>query len=302
MKKAILLLLLPGMLFAQNITLVMTVDWEGRSISLKNISAIGKFRSAYPEIPMLHFLNPGYFTKDYVDADLKNIINAVIRPEDERGLHIHAWKSLVQYCGINYQSKPTFADIDENCSDGKECGHTVSLEYAYSQPELSQLIKCSQEILANQGFGEAKSFRAGGWQLGTKLAQALTENNITLDSSRTDGKVLIPQWGENSNLVQMVLKLHPTASSVDQPFELLPGLMELPNNGCLADYTPASTLLKIFKENVKAGKRYFVTGFHLETADAYLPQLEKGLAEIKKYALENKIQINWAPFPLEFKN
>jgi hypothetical protein len=178
MKKALLSLLLPGMLFAQNITMVMTVDWEGRNISFKNISAIQKFRSAYPEIPMLHFLNPAYFTKEYVDADLKEKINSVLRPQDERGLHIHAWKSLVQYCGVNYQSKPTIADIDENCSDGKDCGHTVSLEYAYSQTELSQLVKCSQAILANQGFGEPKSFRAGGWQLGTKLAQALAENNF----------------------------------------------------------------------------------------------------------------------------
>lgn len=302
MKKALLLLLFPGMLFAQKITMVMTVDWEGRSISLRNISAIQKFRSAYPEITMLHFLNPAYFTKEYVEADLKEKINSVLRPSDEKGLHIHAWKSLVQYCGVNYQPKPTFADIDENCTDGKECGHTVSLEYAYSQTELSQLVKCSKEILGKQGFGEAKSFRAGGWQLGTKLAQALAENNITLDSSRTDGKVLIPQWGKDSNLVMMVQKLHPTASSIDQPFELLPGLMELPDNGCLADYTPASTLLKMFKENVKNGNRYFVLGFHLETAEIYLPQLEKGLSEIKKYAQENKVQINWAHFPLEIKN
>lgn len=299
MKRTLFLLLLPGMLFAQNITMVMTVDWEGRTISYRNLSAILKFQSAHPEIPMLHFLNPAYFTKKYVEADLKNKIDSVLRPQDERGLHIHAWKSLVEYCGINYQSKPSFADIDENCRDGLDCGHTVSLEFAYSTAELSQLVKCSKEILIREGFGDAVSFRAGGWQLGAKLAQALAENNITLDSSRTDGSALIPQWGPNSKLVQMVTKLHPGASSIDQPYELLPGLMELPNNGCLADYTPAKTLFKLFQDNIKAGKSYFVTGFHLETADTYLPELEKGLVEIKKYAREKNIQINWAHFPLE---
>ncbi len=75
--------------------------------------------------------------------------------------------------------------------------------------------------------------------------------------------------------------------------------MELPNNGCLADYTPAPKLLKLFQDNVKAGKTYFVTGFHLETADTYLPELEKGLVGLKKYARENNIQINWAHFPLK---
>ncbi len=101
--------------------------------------------------------------------------------------------------------------------EGKDCGHTVSLEFAYSQRDLSQLVKCSKEILFNYGFGNAKSFRAGGWQLGN-LAQALAENNFTLDSSRTDAKVLIPQWEKDSKLVQMVLKLHPNASAIDQPF------------------------------------------------------------------------------------
>jgi hypothetical protein len=299
MKMFFLILLFPGLLFAQKITMVMTVDWEGRNISEKNISAIQKFRNNHPEIPMLHFLNPAYLIRPGADIEkLINQINSVLRNDDERGLHIHAWKSLVEYCGVNYKASPTFANFDENCQDGKDCGHTVSLEFAYSQNDLSQLVKCSKEILFNHGFGNPKSFRAGGWQFGRNLAQALAENNFIMDSSKTDAKVLIPQWGKDSNLVQMVLKLHPNASAIDQPFEIFPGLKELPDNGCLADYTPPSTLLSLFKENAENGGGFFVTGFHLETADVYLPQLEKGLELIKKYSQENNVQINWAKFPI----
>lgn len=300
MKKAFLFFFfISGSLFAQKITMVMTVDWEGRNISEKNISAIQKFRKDHPEIPMLHFLNPAYLIRPGADTEkLINQINSVLKNGDEKGLHIHAWKSLVEYCGLIYKAYPTFADIDENCKDGKDCGHTVSLEFAYSQKELGQLVKCSKEILFNFGFGNAKSFRAGGWQFGGNMAQALSENNFTMDSSRTDAKVLIPQWGRESNLVQMVLKLHPTASAIDQPFEILPGLIELPDNGCLADYTPASTLLSLFKKNAENGGGFFVTGFHQETAELYLPQLEKGLDLIKKYSQDNNVQINWAQFPM----
>ncbi len=303
MKKIIFFFLFPGLIFASNINMVMTVDWEGRNISWHNIEAIKNFRKLHPEIPMLHFLNPAYYTKEDANfAFLNKKINSVLFPQDERGLHIHAWKSLVNFCGLEYKSGPSFGDGDENCNvRDNDCGHTVSLEYAYSQEELNELVKCSNDILEKQGLGRPKSFRAGGWQLGPKLSQALADNHFLLDSSRTDASVLIPQWGENSNLVQMVFKLHPTASALDRPFELLPGLMELPDNGCLADYTPASILLELFQKNVKGGNAYFVLGFHLETAANYLPQLDKGLKEIYNYASENNIQINWAHFPLSLK-
>jgi hypothetical protein len=299
MIKVFIFLLLPGFLFAQNITLVMTVDWEGKKISEKNISAIQKFRNNHPEIRMLHFLNPAYLIRPGADPEkLINQINSVLRDEDERGLHIHAWKFLVEYCGINYKASPSYANFDESCKNGKECGYTVSLEFAYSQKDLSKLVKCSKEILINYGFGEPKSFRAGGWQFGRKLAQALAENNFNWDSSRTDPEVLMPLWRRESNLVQMLLKLHPNASGIDQPFQILPGLIELPNNGNLADYTPPSRLLNLFKKNVENGGGFFVTGFHLDTADFTLPKLEKGLELIKKYSQENNVQINWAHFPI----
>lgn len=86
---------------------------------------------------MLHFLNPAYYTKPTSPPDevLTSLTRFVLRPNDEIGLHIHAWKSLVEYCGLNYKYKPTFSNYDriENCSRPlADCGHTVNLEFAYS--------------------------------------------------------------------------------------------------------------------------------------------------------------------------
>ncbi len=283
---------------ANPITLVMTVDWEGRSISKENLNAIKGFRADFPQIPMLHFLNPAYFTKENANPDIINSqIKSVLDPKDEQGLHIHAWKSLVNYCGLQYQSGPVFGTSNETCQRG-DCGHTVSLEHAYSEEELKQLVGCSKKILIDQGYNRIKSFRAGGWQLGNKLAIALVFNGINLDSSRTDAKILIPQWGADSNLVKMVANLHPGATILDQPFDLIPGLLELPDNGSLADYTPSKTLADIFKELIKNDKNIMVLGFHLETAATYLPQLKKGILEIERLAKDLGIDIKWAQFPL----
>ncbi len=91
MIKLFIFLLMPGFLFAQKITMVMTVDWEGNIISEKNISAIQKFRNDHHEMPMLHFLNPAYLIRPGANIEkLINQINSVLKNEDERGLHIHA--------------------------------------------------------------------------------------------------------------------------------------------------------------------------------------------------------------------
>jgi hypothetical protein len=298
-KKAFLFFLLPFSLMASTVSMVMTVDWEGESISAENLAAIKRFREHHPEIAMLHFLNPAYYTKKGANADLiTSQVNSVLRPKDEHGLHIHAWKSLVTYCGIDYKAGPSFGGM-ENCSGEEDCGFGVSLEFAYNQDELSRLVACSKNILLEQEFQRIESFRAGGWQLGRKMAIALATNGFNLDSSRTDANVLIPSWGADSDLVKMVKSLHPGASVLDQPYELVPGLLELPDNGCLADYTPPKVLLSLFQEIVKNKKQVMVIGFHQETASYYLPLLEKGIEELEKYASSLGIKLHWSEFPFK---
>jgi hypothetical protein len=277
------------------ITLYMTVDWEGRAVDSKNLETMRAFRDKYPQIPMLHFLNPAYYTKDGASASsITNQVRSVFSPLDEHGLHIHAWKSLIEKCGLIYQTRPSFADRNEDCEG--ECGHTVSLEYAYSQEQLTQLVGCGSEILVQKGFKRPKSFRAGGWQLGPKLAQALQANGFTFDSSRTDASILVSSWGEGSALVKMVRGLHPGASILDQPYQLLPGLMEYPDNASLADYTPPETLIRIFKELMKNGKRTMVLGFHQETASKFLRNLEQAIPVMEEEARKAGVVLEWAHF------
>lgn len=278
------------------ITLYVTVDWEGLSLDDENLEAIREFRRKHPHIAMLHLLNPVYFLQPGIDtAGTAAKIRSTLLPGDEHGLHLHGWKSLVERCELPYRSEPSFSGIPEVCDSG-DCGYSVSLEYAYSEYELATLVGCSAGLLVQQGFNRPRSFRAGGWQLGPKLAAALLNNGFVFDSSRTVPQLVANRWGETSNLMQMVKVLHADGAILDQPYELLPGLMEYPNNASLADYTDTDQLVEIFKTLVANGKTVMVLGFHQESAFNYLNRLADAIPLMQQEADTAGVRLEWARY------
>lgn len=279
-----------------SITVYLTVDWEGWSLDEENLQAMRDFRARHPQIPMLHLLNPVYYLRPGADAQaITALIRSTLLPIDTVGLHLHGWKTLLLACQLPYRTAPSFANTDETCP-GKECGYTVSLEFAYSAAELEALVACSSDLLAGQGFNRPRHFRAGGWQLGPKLTSALQQNGFTWDSSRLDADLLLPKWTEDSGLVQLVRQLHADASIFDQPRELLPDLMQFPNNAGLMDYTSTEQLLDIFRQLLDAKKPVMVTGFHQETAFVYLDNLEDAIRGMQTMAAERGIRLEWGRY------
>lgn len=284
-----------------SVTLYMTVDWEGWSLEEDNLQAMRDFRIRHPHIPMLHLLNPVYVLRSGVEAaKITDRIRATFLPGDGEGLHLHGWRTLVEACGLPYRSEPAFSEAEGACS-AEDCGYNVSLESAYAEPELRKLVACSADQLVLQGFKRPTHFRAGGWQLGPKLANALQANGFLWDSSRIDPRLLLGRWHADSALIQLLQGLHPDATALDQPRELLPGLKQYPNNASLADYTSASDLLAIFrslveKARVERKEMVMVLGFHQETADHYLPRLEEAIHQIVQEAAAIDIDVRWAGF------
>jgi len=45
------------------IVVVVSVDWEGRSLLAENLELIAAFRQRHPDVPIQHFLNPAYYTR-----------------------------------------------------------------------------------------------------------------------------------------------------------------------------------------------------------------------------------------------
>lgn len=277
----------------QSITVYVTVDWEGASLEQENIEAMQAFRKQFPHIPMLQLLNPVYFLRDTEHpVQTANIVRSTFLPQDTQGLHVHAWKSLVEYCGVPYQHSHSYADIDEACTEG-DCGYTVSLEYAYSEADLTKLIACSSDILVANGFNKPKHFRAGGWQLGPKLTAALQANHFTWDSSSIDANLLTTRWHEQSGMIIKLRQLHPTSTPLDQPYAISNSLTEYPNNAALADYTNTKQIVAMFKTLLAERKPVMVLGFHQETATDYLVRLEKAIPQMEALAEAQGVKIEW---------
>lgn len=282
------------------ITVYVTVDWEGAWLENDNIAAMQNFRKKFPHIPMLQLLNPAYLLKQGVNKDLAIAqIKSTFLPDDTQGLHVHAWKSLVQYCQVPYQHSHSFSGEDETCDTG-DCGYTVSLEYAYSEADLTKILACSRDLLVQQGFEKPKHFRAGGWQMGPKLANALQANGFVWDSSRIDANLLTTRWHAESGMVKMTSALHQSSTPLEQPFELKAAdsqraaLIEYPNNAALADYTNTKQIVEMFKQLILNNKEVMVLGFHQETADMYLPHLENAIPQMESIAKEANVQLIWA--------
>ncbi len=287
------------------ITVYVTVDWEGASLDNENLEAMQDFRKKYPHIAMLQLITPSYWVRPDVNkAAITAQVKSTFLPIDKVGLHLHGWKSLVNYCQVPYQHSPSFTDQDETCETG-DCGYSVSLENAYSESDLSKLVACSSEVLMQQGFAKPTHFRAGGWQLGAKLNAALQHNGFTWDSSRIDANLLTTSWHAESGMIKMLQQLHPNATPLDQPYMVqahmvesnnVEKLHEYPNNAALADYTSTKQIVSMFNDLIANQKKVMVLGFHQETATHYLSRLAAAIPKMELAAKAAGVQLEWAKY------
>ncbi len=297
-----------GPLFAQGkMRIVVSVDWEGRNLDPENLAEFQKFRNDFPKIPLQLFLNAAYFTKEgAVAKDIVTSIRSVLRPGDEQGLHIHAWRSLILAAGVPFRSEPAFKGAIDLTTCSPDCGHDVNIT-AYSEAELRKVIRFSIKTLTENGFDRPKSFRAGAWQADKKVLRALASEGITLDSSATDAEYLKERWGKTL-LYPVTKKIWPEVTATSQPHWMPVGeglkILEIPNNGCLADYVTGETILATFIKNVELltsdPRRdvYLSIGFHQETAVKFLPNLRKGIELIQAHAAAQNIPLEFVVAPL----
>ncbi|MBC7659935.1 MAG: hypothetical protein H7249_09525 [Chitinophagaceae bacterium] len=284
------------------IHVVVSVDWEGRDITPENIAAMKAFRTDFPGIPLQMFLNAAYFTK--VGANPKQIVeamNSVLAPGDEKGLHIHGWKSLIEASGVKFRSEPAFRGPIDMSKCVPDCGHDVNIT-AYSEAELRKVIAFSLKTLEKNGMGRAKTFRAGAWQADKKVLRALAAEGIVLDDSATDAEFLKERWGKTL-LYPVTKKIWPDTVAASQPYWIDLGqghkIQELPNNGCLADYVSGESILKSFQANRDLFKKdpskdvYLSIGFHQETAVKFLPNLRKGIELIRAEAAAQNLPVDF---------
>ncbi|MBF0297884.1 MAG: hypothetical protein HQK51_04150 [Oligoflexia bacterium] len=286
------------------IKIVISVDWEGDTLDEKNLAAFNKFRETFPKIKIQHFLNPAYFLRavelGLTEDEINKRIRSVLREGDEEGLHIHAWKELIEKSGVEYKDLPSFS----HDYYGSSSGSLVPL-WAYSQNDLKKIFSTAIEIQKQYKFKAPTSFRAGGWQATTEVMNALAESGITLDCSALPSSYSLPGW-EKLNLKEWVNTLWPMVTSLEQPFIIKDGkneIIELPNNGHLADYVSAVDMFESFKKlseqltKEPSKDLYLSIGFHQETAAAYIKNIITAIILMNEYADKKNISYEFTSFP-----
>ncbi len=286
----------------------ISVDWEGRGLHKKNLDAMKGFRSQHPNIPLLHYMNAAYFTKKNSNQDktARNILSA-LSSNDEIGLHIHGWKSLVEASGVSYRSSPSWSPYtSEICAVPHDCGHGVPIT-AYNTDEIRKIIRTSVKIMQRQGLPVPTMFRAGGWMAGPNVLKALTSEGFKMDASQVPRQFLRYQ---QPTIYQWLGEIWPTTSSLTQPYKIWidnhSNIVEFPNNGCLADYMTGAKMHRVFLENVKQWRedqsqhRFISIGFHQETASNYINRVKNAISRIEKYAKRYNVPVKFIANPLEY--
>ena len=266
---------------------VVGVDWEGSGFNDENLAAFSRFRDDFPNVRLTHFLNAAYFTRlepnDVVGAvRTSDTIRSVLREGDEIGLHVHADNHLLFAAGVTPKKFPSWNGYPDIT------GHSVPLS-AFSEEEVRQVVAFSCRTLEQQGFDRPRAFRAGGWHAGSSVLSALAAEGFVVDSSEVPIDHLQGSFGE-------VEDLWPNATRVSQPYRLQGGLIEVPDNGCLADYVTADQMVDNFQAVLRSGRRktpVLSLGFHQETAAKYLPRLRRALREIELRAATERVPVRY---------
>ncbi|MBU2710800.1 hypothetical protein [Zooshikella harenae] len=289
---------------------IISVDWEGRILDEKNLEAMEAFREDYPHIGLLHFLNAAYYTKTNANPyKVTRKIKQVLRNNDEHGLHIHAWRSLVEYANVTFRRSPNWSypgPISLNsCYTSGDCGANVPIS-AYTTDELKDIISVSKQILINNGFKQPVSFRAGGWMAEPNVITALSAEGFLFDSSATAPALLKGRRWSN-RLYNWLNGLWTTITPVSQPYLIGPAyspLWEIPDNGILADYITGPEMLAVLKQNIEKWRKnpqqtiYVSIGFHQETADKYLHRIRDAVDLFENYTEEQQVPFEWIQLPL----
>lgn len=188
------------------IIITFTVDWEGDDFEcIRDLIELREYIGK--NVPATYFICPEYFTS-YVPDARENIKKCTFSG-DEIALHIHSYRSLIDYCGLNFRSKPDFYEpfpekiqrfLDKlpKFLRSENTGRGVPIS-AYNPEEILQILKNSKKILSvNLNVPEPVSFRAGGWMASDNVFLALEKAGFKYDSSAAPPEILSQNYSQES--------------------------------------------------------------------------------------------------------
>ncbi|MBN2037800.1 MAG: hypothetical protein JW768_13755 [Chitinispirillaceae bacterium] len=276
-------------------------DWENpRSGNFDtNLSFSRTLHERHPDLVMTYFAGPYFFTDSFVSPERRQWIAGFLtamRDEygDETGLHIHPWCHFVHAAGvICITDSSAFDTLPDSTGYGISC-------YRYSENDFFRLLTTADSLFLAWGLGKPTSFRAGGWSCALHTMRALSRAGYRVDASgcnvsRMDEVAGAPSlvWlAQNWHTINDTAQpYYPSATDIADTVPPTLDVLEVPDNGVLADYVTAAEMIDIFNRNWNgvplSAPRMCSIGYHIDNLDAYIDRLERALAHIDYYLAAN---------------
>ncbi len=270
------------------IVVVLTIDWEGATMTSEALDAIDATRKSFGGAPITHFVSAAYFTKTTPDPTATDTLTAAIHKGDELAVHLHAWKSLATVSGVTPRLAPSFLTGTDQLlpfADG-DVGFDVDLD-AYSLVDLRALLRTSRSLLEATHLPVSKSFRAGGYLATPKVLEAIHDEGFTVDSSATDFHRI--NVGKDDFLGKRLQAVWPTIDASSQPYSIAEktgSVLELPI-AAISDYSTAAQVVAVFDaaharlRSQPARDVFVVLAFHQETAVDFADRLGTAMTNVR---------------------
>ena len=187
--------------------ITVTVDWEGEHFN--NIDDTVYVRNALGDnIPVTHFMCPAYFTGKSRRTAVK-MMKPAIKQNDEVGLHLHCFRSLIEAVHIPFRTEMNYANASDmesfvslfskKHSKSMITGRGVPLS-VYNPSEILEIVKFSRELVCSElELDELGGFRSGGWMANNSVYEALQTLGFIYDSSSVPPEILSCGYTEQNN-------------------------------------------------------------------------------------------------------
>jgi hypothetical protein len=206
-----------------------TIDWEGNDVKQEYLNDMHELSRKHYDFPMTHFFNPRIYATSAVSKTRADYLtNWVIDRRDTYGdsigLHLHMYTDMVQAAGVTPHYDPCWG---WSTTDGYD-----SLVSGYSYDDMDKILDWSADRFEENGLGNPKSFRAGGWFANETTLKALNDNGFDYDSSGRTNFV----FGRNNvtspwDLTTTTQPYRPNVDNQNIGTGKTLDLWELPNNG-----------------------------------------------------------------------
>jgi hypothetical protein len=240
---------------------VVSSDWDNPYNTGVQTDLQQALHVNHPKLKITHLVGPYTFTDPHLSQAQRDEMVSWVKTMrasygDEIGTHIHPWCNFVEAVGLTCVTSPSFRS-----PDGDTTGYTVELG-AYSYEQWMQMFARVDELWAAHDMGKPTAFRAGGWSLELPVMRALADSGYLADSSAVNW-ARMEEWQDDvgASLYQWNMAAWAPIGNTTQAYyptegSLLPGgsgatipVLELTDNGILADYVLADEMIEIFHDN-----------------------------------------------------